>query len=308
MLDLNELYEVVGVVEPDTERAQAMAKRSPYKDLPFMTEDALLGMADVKAVAVETTIDQLVPTGIRCLQAGKHIHLDKPAGESLEACKELHAEAEKRGLTVQMGYMLRYNPAFEFLFKALKEGWLGEITEVNGKMGKLASPSLRDELAGYPGGGIFELACHLIDVVVTVLGKPEEVIPVGLKSRPDRDAFLDHQLAVMRYPKAIATVASNHIDRFGGQRRQFHVIGTEGMIEIRPLEPPKLRLTLSKARGEFERGAHEVTLPKSAGRYHGEFEDLAKIIRGEKKLAWDGAHDVAVHETILRASGMLDAS
>ena len=40
------------------------------------------------------------------------------------------------------------------------------------------------------------------------------------------------------------------------------------------------------------------------GRYDREFIDLAKIVRGEKKLAWDAAHDIAVHETLLRASGI----
>ena len=39
----------------------------------------------------------------------------------------MRLEAEKRGLTVQMGYMLRYNPAFELLFQAVREGWLGDV-------------------------------------------------------------------------------------------------------------------------------------------------------------------------------------
>jgi len=29
------------------------------------------------------------------------------------------------------------------------------------------------------------------------------------------------------------------------------------------------------------------------------------VIRGEKKLAWDSRHDLAVHEAVLRACGML---
>jgi hypothetical protein len=29
------------------------------------------------------------------------------------------------------------------------------------------------------------------------------------------------------------------------------------------------------------------------------------VIRGEKKLAWDAAHDLAVHEAVLRGSGMM---
>ena len=52
----------------------------------------------------------------------------------------------------------------------VKEGWLGEIMEVDAMMGKMASSSLRKELARYEGGGMLELACHLIDSVVFVLG------------------------------------------------------------------------------------------------------------------------------------------
>jgi hypothetical protein len=39
-------------------------------------------------------------------------------------------------------------------------------------------------------------------------------------------------------------------------------------------------------------------------RYVGEFKDLSQIVRGEKKLAWDAAHDIAVHETVLRGAGV----
>ena len=304
MRDLVDLYDVVGIAEADAQQRNKARNQGAYKDLNWVSEEALLANPNIKAIAVETDIPDLVPTAMRCLQAGKHIHLDKPAGESMKACRAMHAEATKRGLTIQMGYMLRYNPAFEFLFKAVNDGWLGEITEVHGRMGKLASPGLRDDLAKYPGGGMFELTCHLIDAVVTLLGKPQSVTATNHQSQPERDQFADNQLAVLNYPKAIATVGSNHIDRFGGARRQLEVVGTEGVIEIRPLEPPKLRLALSKPRGDYNKGYQDVKLPKSRGRYHGDFIDLAKVIRGEKKLAWNAQHDVQTHDTILRASGL----
>jgi hypothetical protein len=31
---------------------------------------------------------------------------------------------------------------------------------------------------------------------------------------------------------------------------------------------------------------------------------MAKAIRGEKPLVWDAIHDIVVHETVLRSSGM----
>ena len=47
-----------------------------------------------------------------------------------------------------------------------------------------------------------------------------------------------------------------------------------------------------------------MNFDKPSGRYDAEFLDLAKVIRGEKKLSWDAAHDLATHEAVLRASGM----
>lgn len=303
ILKYPQLFEFVGIVEPDPVREKEM-KRS-YSKLKWMTEQELLNTKGLQAVAVETDVENLVPTGIRCLQAGKHIHLDKPAGESLEDCRRLHAEATKRKLTVQMGYMLRYNPAFEFLFKIVREGWLGEITEVSGMMGKKMGDGGRKELARFEGGGMFELACHLIDAVVTVLGKPESVHPVVHRTFPDKDKFADNQLAIFDYPKAIATIRCNHIDPLGGPRRQFNVTGTKGTCEIRPLEPPKVRLGLDGDRHGFKRGYQDVEIPRPKGRYDGEFLDLARVIHGKKDFAWNAEHDVIVHEAVLQASGVI---
>ena len=40
------------------------------------------------------------------------------------------------------------------------------------------------------------------------------------------------------------------------------------------------------------------------GRYDGDFADLAKIIRGEKKPSFTPEHDLAVEETLLLACGL----
>ncbi len=297
-------FEVVGVVEPNEQRWERLKSQPAYKGLVRLSEEQLLNRADVPAVAVETTVKKLVPTALRCIEAGKHIHLDKPAGESMSACRNLHAEADRRQLTIQMGYMLRYNPAFQFLFKAARNGWLGKITELNAAMGKKASDALRRELADFRGGGMFELACHLIDATVTVLGKPGKVTAHNRRLQPQKDSMLDNQLAVFDYPDAIASIRCNHADPFGFARRHFEVVGTEGHMHIGPLEPPVANLSLDRKRGNHSKGTQQLNLPKSTGRYDDEFRDLARIIRGEKKLAWNSEHDLIVHECVLRASGI----
>lgn len=296
MRSLPDLWEVVGV---------AAKGGKGYDGIPLLTEEELLNSPGLTAVAVETVIGESCPTALRCIQAGKHVHLDKPGALKHDDFKAMRLEADKRGLTVQMGYMLRYNPAFELLFQAVREGWLGEITEIDAAMGKLADAGTRRQIGALEGGGLFELGCHIIDATLTILGKPQAVTPFS--TPVGTDGVQDNQMAVLQYPKATAVIRCNHADPFGGPRRRFNVTGTEGTLEIVPMESGRLTLSLSKARGPYKKGTQAVQLEMPKGRYDREFIDLAKALRGEKKFAWDAAHDVAVHETVLRASGVWKA-
>ena len=65
-----------------------------------------------------------------------------------------------------------------------------------------------------------------------------------------------------------------------------------------------IELTLEKDCGKFKRGSQIPALPERRGRYDGDFLDLAAVIRGEKSFEFTDDHDLATHETILRASGM----
>lgn len=300
----SEHFEVAGVVEPDERRRASLGASKTYAGIPVMTEEELLNAPGLQAVAVETDVKNLVPTAARCIAAGKHIHLDKPAGESLPALRRLHDDATARKLTVQMGYMLRYNPAFELCRRLISEGALGEVFSIEAAMGKLQGDAERHALAAYRGGAMFELGCHVIDSVVAILGRPEKVTPHSRSSSPLKDGFPDNQMAVLEYPSAIVTVRSVLVEWDGGARRQFTVCGTKGTMEIRPIEHPEARLTLGKAHGEFKAGRQTLEFPKGRGRYDGDFDDLAKVLRGEKALAFTPSHDLAVHETVLLASGM----
>jgi predicted dehydrogenase len=297
-------FEVVGVVEPDPELRRECQDVSAYRGLKWISEDELLSTPGLQAVAVETAVADLVPTAARCIDAGMHIHLDKPAGESLSEFKRVMDQAAGRRLTVQMGYMFRNNRAFEFAFRAVREGWLGQVFELHAVMSKMVSAEVRLPLAQYPGGTMFELGCHLIDAVVTILGKPDRVTPFARRTLPEQDDLVDNMLAVFEYPKTTCTVRSSVIEVDGGRRRQFVICGNRGTIEIRPLEPPKLLLTLDKPQGPFKRGYQEVELSKMPGRYDDQLAELARVIRGEEESKYPPQHDLAVHETILRASDL----
>jgi predicted dehydrogenase len=303
LLALPDDFEVVGIVESDPKLRQAAEAEKAFRGLPWMTEEQLLNTPGLEAVAVETRNAQLVATAARCVAAGKHVHLDKPAGVSLSSYKKVLDDAQRQKLTIQMGFMFRYNPAFQRCFRAAREGWLGEIFELNGVISKRVEPSRREFVAGSAGGTMFELGCHLIDAMLTLLGRPDKVTPYVRRTRAE-DNLADNQLAVFEYPKAICTIRSSVVEVEGEQRRQFTVCGQQGTVDIKPLEPPTMLLALSEPRGDYRRGYQEVTLPTSDGRYHEQLRDFARILRGEKEQEYSPAHDLLVCETTLLASGM----
>ena len=296
-------YDVVGIVEPDVQ-LRAEAERSPtYQDLRWMSLEQLLDTPDLQVVGVETRVRDLLATAEKCIAAGMHIHLDKPAGESLPHFKRILDQAAQKHLTVQMGYMYRYNPAVVLLRDFLKKGWLGEPFEIHTVMSKLINARSRQELSEYGGGTMFELGCHILDLVLGVLGAPDAVHAYPRHSSRLDDDYLDNMLAVLEYPRATATVRSsvNEVDGFA--RRHFVVCGSEGTAHIQPLDAPKMQVTFLQPHGKYKQGHQEVTFAKYV-RYVDDAADLARIVRHEKDPDFGYQHDYEVQKAVLLASGL----
>jgi hypothetical protein len=65
-----------------------------------------------------------------------------------------------------------------------------------------------------------------------------------------------------------------------------------------------VNLSLTQARGSYKKGSQSMQLEIPKGRYDAEFVDLTRVVRGEKQLEWNAAHDINVHETTMRAAGL----
>jgi len=278
-----------------------------------MTEEELLNIEGLQAVAVEVDSDddRLMDIAGRCINAGMHIHLDKPGGESFTKFKKVLDEAGRRNLAVQLGYMYRNNPAVQFCRKAVQQGWLGQIFEVHCVMSKYSGVSYRKYLSQFRGGTMFIYACHMIDLVVGLLGKPDRIVPFMRQTRSDAGEMCDNGLIVFEYPKTTVTIRTASLEVEGYQRRQLVVCGDQGTIDIQPLEtfycqppqPQKLRLALSLARDSYRKGWQEVSFPQMPGRYDYQLIELAQIIRGERENPYPLEHELLVQECLLRACG-----
>jgi predicted dehydrogenase len=302
---LKEVFDVVGISEPDLSLLEQNRNKSVYSGLKWLTVDELLHTRGLQAVLVETDLPDLLAIAEQCIEAGLPIHLDKPAGKDLARFKNIMSVAGQKNLVVQLGYMFRYNPAFEFCLHAVHKGWLGEIFEIDGVISKTISSTDRLLLADTYHGSMMLLGCHLIDMVVAILGEPAKIHGFRRQTHPELDNLNDNELAILEYQQATATVRSALVEVEGWERRQFVVCGTKGTIEIKPLEPPRLRLALEFPVNQYIKGYQEVELPPVTERYDDLLAHFALMVQEKVKPRHSKEHDLAVQKAVLEAAGLI---
>jgi predicted dehydrogenase len=295
-----------GVYEPDPALRPQRERDATYRDVHwFDTEAQVLQEEEVAAVAVESHVADNLAIARRALEHGKHVWLDKPAGNDWQAFQDLIELARSKGLRVQLGYMFRYNPGFQLILDWVQEGRLGQVFSVRGRMSQSLSEARRTYLAAYEGGILFELLCHLIDIVVAMLGRPDRVTSFLRDDLRAAPPFEDNTLTVFEYPRAMAMLSSAAMEVSPFAARRFEAYGTRGSLILEPFETdPVLRIGLDAARHGFESGWQQIAL-ESPPRYVASLAALVADIRGERAPDRSLDHELLVQETVLRASGIL---
>ncbi len=100
---------LVGVLDQSAERAAAIAER--YGVRVFSSLDDLLPLVDVVSVAVPTSSHYAVAKA--CLQAGKHVLVEKPIAVTPAEAHELVRLARSGGRCLQVGHSERFNPIMQ---------------------------------------------------------------------------------------------------------------------------------------------------------------------------------------------------
>ena len=300
-----ELFQVIGYAEEDEEWIRKRGMLPAYQGLPRLSVEEVIAQSD--AVLVECDVWNLTKYAKMCIDAGKHIHMDKPASGTLEEYKALLDDAQAKGLVVQLGYMYRYNPAVLKCFEAVKQGKLGEIYSINAEMSTFHSPEYKRWLTNFPGGIMYILGSHLVDLIVYLLGEPEKITSFLKKTQLDGIDLEDNNLAVLEYEKALARVFVSSVEVNGWGRRQLVVSGSKGTVNIVPLEN---ECTMTWADTEISTNAYEDMkqtvpvrdLPKDC-RYDDMMQDFYDYVMGTKQNPFSYAHDYAVQKVLYSIVG-----
>jgi len=164
-------HEIVAVCDRDIARAEQLAQRTGAR---ACTDHREAIAADVDAVIVSTTHDQLAGIALAAVEAGRHVIVEKPAGRSLAEVQPIAEAAKARNRVVKAGFNHRFHPGFLKAREIVDSGALGPMMFIRARYGHGGRPGMEKEWRCIPelsgGGELIDQGSHLIDLSRWFLG------------------------------------------------------------------------------------------------------------------------------------------
>ena len=203
--------------------------------LVFTELQDAFALADVVVIATPNTTH--FPLAMQCLQAGKHVVVDKPMATSVAEALELAREAQSRRLVLAAFHNRRWDGDFLTLQEILSTQEVGRAVALYSRFDRFRSQlkqgAWRED--DVPGSGVlFDLAPHLLDQALVLFGTPEALYA---DVRRERDgARVDDAFDVdLLYPKLRVHLGAGMLVAQPGPR--FLLEGTRGSFVKHGLDP-----------------------------------------------------------------------
>jgi predicted dehydrogenase len=290
-------YKLIGVWDEQESVRNEMSSRR------ILPPDQILHDPSVEAVIVESDVPDHCRHAKMALEAGKHVHLEKPPAADVPAFRQLLDLAARKKLVLQQGYMWRHHPGFIEIRNLVNDGVIGDVYLISGLMQKTLQADRRPEWARFRGGHMYEQCSHLIDQMVRLMGRPDRITPFLKRNGKFKDNLADNTVAVFEFPGALGTIIGSALSPNGNSYRSFTLNGTKGTLILDPIEPGDLYLDLKTATGNFAKGKQKIKTAPYV-RFEDDFKEFAAAIREGRPLSVSPMEDLIVQEAVIEASGM----
>lgn len=160
---------LVGVVDPDVQRADAVAREFDCKAFGSI-EQLTTTHSEVQAASVAVPTAFHLESARRLMEAGVDVLIEKPLATSLKEADELISLAHRHGRVAQVGHLERFNPAVQATLPLITRPMFFEVHRLS-----IFSPRSLDVDV------VLDLMIHDLDIVLTFVDSPvREIRAVGL--------------------------------------------------------------------------------------------------------------------------------
>ena len=179
------------------DRRQASAERFAARcGFEKATDDwrAVVDDADVDIVSITTPNRLHCEMALAALEAGKHVHCEKPLALTLDEAERMAAVAANAGGKTIVGYNYLFNPLFQHARELVRSGAVGRLLFFRGVFDEdyCADPerpwTWRSARAEAGLGALGDLMCHLVSMADGLLGPIDSVVGDCRTAYPNRPA------------------------------------------------------------------------------------------------------------------------
>ena len=257
-------------------------KTATYPNAKVYTKmEEALADPEIDAVYVGLPVVMHAPVTLAALAAGKHVLCEKPVGMNYAQARSLLYAANTAGLRFGVAYYRRMYPKLRRAAELLAQGAIGRpvLAEANSHSWFADVYTdrtwfLNPSMAG--GGPLYDIASHRIDAFNFLFGNPVRVC--GQIANVVKSAAVEDSATVMiEYEQGTRGIVDV---RWHSRivRDDFRIIGTDGAMELSPLNGPDLTYP----------GGHEV-LPAPANLQYPCVENFVSAVLEGAPLASSGA-------------------
>jgi predicted dehydrogenase len=198
----------------------------------------LLAIDSIELVIITTPNTTHLDLARQCLEAGRHVVVDKPFAPTTVEAAEMVRIAQERKRLITVYQNRRWDGDFLTVRHVIRDGALGRLVLFESHMERFR-PVLNAEAwreLQTPGSGLwFDLGPHMLDQAFLLFGPPESM---AAELRSERDGALvdDAFDAVLHYPNKLRVVLrSNLLTCVPGPR--FRLNGTRGSFVKHGTDP-----------------------------------------------------------------------
>jgi predicted dehydrogenase len=204
--------------------------------------DELLADKSIELVAVSTPNETHFAMAKQCLEADKHVVIDKPFAATSEEALALGKLAKSKGLLVIPFHNRRWDGDFQTVRKLLQQDAVGRLVTFESHFDRFR-PIPREntwkEAENRANGMLFDLGPHLVDQVLALFGPPS-AITASVRADRDQTAIEDAFDITLHYPGKngkglLAHCRTSYLACDNAPRFLLH--GTKGSFRKHGLDP-----------------------------------------------------------------------
>lgn len=214
--------ELLAVCDINAGRAKNLAKQ--FDVASYTSTGRMLKRNDVEAVSICTWSTSLAKEALKALKAGKHVLVEKPMATNVKQAEKLLKTAEKEGLHITVGFLMRFIPGLQHVKKAIEDKMLGEIVCATAKRVSQWPERIGDV------GVVKDTAIHDIDITRYLFNEDPVAVYAKTGSMMHKK-FEDYAQIMLTFEGGkSAFIESNWLTPY--KTRTLVVTGSEGIMKL----------------------------------------------------------------------------